>query len=474
LVPENDDGNVEYKLQLLSPSPARFARLVTQMKWRLLEGGGQAYYELGVADSGALVGLPRKQLEESLETLEMMAGEIGASVIVVKEIEVPKYLADVAASETERERWKGSGRRKRRGNGGAAATDETDSSTAAPSSWSTTTETETSPNTDQDDEEEEDLSTTVVLEKPNHRPLPGTSPLRNSAIPFGNGTLAAGRNHDDSDPDPADVADAEDDDPPLTLKNGQISIDLEISTVYKPRPMRARMVHPPNTANTQGGGKQKRMKKIKHIVAPQNTSIPGEIDAQKKVGHTRGGHAGVKDSVTKAQFRREARDRRRDEKRQALIAIAEKATAGANKAGHSKTDENVKETAHLVEDLTNLHVSVSTPTVEASPAIFSGFVPENHTNASDSVLDTQTDTAAEEDNDDDDVFASPLSTAKPPFASFSHGVERLGAQGDDILGQMDDVDGEEKTGNRLIVEALVVRKMSLDEGFLDFGGFSLI
>lgn len=48
LVPEADDGNVEYKLQLLSPSPARFARLVTQMKWRLLEGGGQAYYELGM------------------------------------------------------------------------------------------------------------------------------------------------------------------------------------------------------------------------------------------------------------------------------------------------------------------------------------------------------------------------------------------------------------------------------------------
>ena len=93
LVPEADDGNVEYKLQLLNPSPARFARLVTQMKWRLLEGGGQAYYELGVADSGDLIGLPREELEQSLETLEMMAGEIGASVIVVKEIEVPATAA---------------------------------------------------------------------------------------------------------------------------------------------------------------------------------------------------------------------------------------------------------------------------------------------------------------------------------------------------------------------------------------------
>ena len=72
-------GNVEYKLKLTNVTAVRFARLVTQLKWRLLEGGGQAYYELGVADSGALIGLPRADLEESLETLEMMAGEIGAS-----------------------------------------------------------------------------------------------------------------------------------------------------------------------------------------------------------------------------------------------------------------------------------------------------------------------------------------------------------------------------------------------------------
>lgn len=62
---------------------------MTQLKWRLLEGSGQAYYELGVADSGQLVGLRRADLDRTLETLEAMAGEIGASVIIVKEIEVP-------------------------------------------------------------------------------------------------------------------------------------------------------------------------------------------------------------------------------------------------------------------------------------------------------------------------------------------------------------------------------------------------
>ena len=88
-----DQGNVEYKLHLINPSSPRFARLVTQMKWRLLEGGGQAIYELGVADSGALVGLVQDDLRASLDTLHAMAAEIGARVIISKEIEVT--VADV-------------------------------------------------------------------------------------------------------------------------------------------------------------------------------------------------------------------------------------------------------------------------------------------------------------------------------------------------------------------------------------------
>jgi len=107
LVPEAEEGNVEYKLQLIEPSPERFLRLVTQLKWRLLEGGGQAYYELGVADSGQLVGLTRQNLDRSLETLEAMAGEIGASVVVVKEIEVPPSMFEPANSNVMLPKHKG-------------------------------------------------------------------------------------------------------------------------------------------------------------------------------------------------------------------------------------------------------------------------------------------------------------------------------------------------------------------------------
>ncbi|KAH7869796.1 uncharacterized protein C8R40DRAFT_1073762 [Lentinula edodes] len=88
LPPENDNGSIEYKLRLIHPSPARFTRLVTQLKWRLLEGGGRALYELGVGDDGELVGLGRKDMEETVDVLSKMAGELGARVWVVREIRV--------------------------------------------------------------------------------------------------------------------------------------------------------------------------------------------------------------------------------------------------------------------------------------------------------------------------------------------------------------------------------------------------
>ncbi|KDN39733.1 hypothetical protein RSAG8_08651, partial [Rhizoctonia solani AG-8 WAC10335] len=98
LVPEVEEGNVEYKLKL-SPSPERLTRLITQLKWRLLEGGGQALYEIGVGDGGQLVGLPRHEMERSLDTLEKMAGELGATVVILREIAVPRGVVANAVTE---------------------------------------------------------------------------------------------------------------------------------------------------------------------------------------------------------------------------------------------------------------------------------------------------------------------------------------------------------------------------------------
>lgn len=77
--PEPDKrGNLEYKLRILPVSASRFSRLVTQLKWRLAEGGGLAVYEIGVLDDGALVGLSKDEMRSSLAQLALMGKALGA------------------------------------------------------------------------------------------------------------------------------------------------------------------------------------------------------------------------------------------------------------------------------------------------------------------------------------------------------------------------------------------------------------
>lgn len=74
------------QLRLLPPNNERFERLTTQLKWRLQEGGGQAVYEIGVLDDGTLIGITDEDMDRSLQTLELMAAELGATVMVLRTI----------------------------------------------------------------------------------------------------------------------------------------------------------------------------------------------------------------------------------------------------------------------------------------------------------------------------------------------------------------------------------------------------
>ncbi|WAR18779.1 GTPB2-like protein [Mya arenaria] len=85
LPPEVEEGNVEYKLKLVNPSAERLEHLVTQMKWRLEEGQGEAIYEIGVEDNGLLVGLMETELQASVASLEHMAERLGATLTVLRE-----------------------------------------------------------------------------------------------------------------------------------------------------------------------------------------------------------------------------------------------------------------------------------------------------------------------------------------------------------------------------------------------------
>ncbi len=82
---EPEEGNLEYKLRLASSSEERLQRLATQMRYRLEEGGGEAFYELGVSDDGDPVGLPDGELARSLEVLGRVAELAGARIMVVRE-----------------------------------------------------------------------------------------------------------------------------------------------------------------------------------------------------------------------------------------------------------------------------------------------------------------------------------------------------------------------------------------------------
>ncbi|KNE62494.1 hypothetical protein AMAG_07708 [Allomyces macrogynus ATCC 38327] len=102
LPPEVEEGNVEYKLKLVNISDERFVHLVTQMKWRLAEGCGEALYEIGIADNGQLVGLSSADLAESLRTLEAMAAHLDADCSIVRQRQVlPRLLHGNADTDAE-------------------------------------------------------------------------------------------------------------------------------------------------------------------------------------------------------------------------------------------------------------------------------------------------------------------------------------------------------------------------------------
>ncbi len=81
---EYDYGNREYKLKLCDVDQERIEELVTQMKFRLEEGGGVCFYQIGVEDNGNPLGLTREELELSVENLKRIVEKLNASANITK------------------------------------------------------------------------------------------------------------------------------------------------------------------------------------------------------------------------------------------------------------------------------------------------------------------------------------------------------------------------------------------------------
>lgn len=364
---------MEYKLRLLNPTAERFTRLVTQLKWRLLEGGGQAYYELGVADSGQLVGLSRLHLEQTLQTLEEMAGEIGASVVIVKEIEVPATLLE--KTETHGRVADGAMRmHKKRFEDFLGPTSLGDSASAC-----TTDCDEAELSTPEAEDDGFGLDEAGVEDC--HRSHPERTSAQSS--PF---LKAVEDQYDSASGDESWV----------------FSGELEIATVYKPRPQRRRT---PNLVSSP---------KRSFMNTPPLTSAP--LDVPSRI---------VADGNERSSGReRWIRHKRNGRKARARVP---KVAEGSGLGTFSLTGETQVNSDDCSSSLADLAEAAALLSIHDDSAVVPSAIPALY----EPVASSHT-----------AVNVDALKTIKPS----SDPAER-----------------------RFIVEALVVRKMSLEEAFLDFG-----
>lgn len=83
LAAEVEQGNHEYKFKLSNMTQAQVNHRISQLQWRLNEGGGnEAVYHIGVEDDGHPLGLTEQEMQESLLTLQYMAEKADCEMIV--------------------------------------------------------------------------------------------------------------------------------------------------------------------------------------------------------------------------------------------------------------------------------------------------------------------------------------------------------------------------------------------------------
>jgi hypothetical protein len=79
-------GFVEYKRYIKITNPLKHNSLVSQLKYRLIEGNGQCVYMIGVEDNGTIYNMSDEDYEESNENLKKMCISANAEIISTKKI----------------------------------------------------------------------------------------------------------------------------------------------------------------------------------------------------------------------------------------------------------------------------------------------------------------------------------------------------------------------------------------------------
>ena len=77
--PENNTGNIEYKVTLKNINKKKYIKYSTQLKYRILEGYGCAIYLIGVSDNGEIKGL-EESFEESIDKINKICDPINCRI----------------------------------------------------------------------------------------------------------------------------------------------------------------------------------------------------------------------------------------------------------------------------------------------------------------------------------------------------------------------------------------------------------
>lgn len=81
---EDDYGKIEYKRELTGMTNTKISKYATQMKFRLIEGNGEAIYLIGVKDNGVILGVTNKNYLLYCKLISKIAKEIDSKIVDIE------------------------------------------------------------------------------------------------------------------------------------------------------------------------------------------------------------------------------------------------------------------------------------------------------------------------------------------------------------------------------------------------------
>jgi hypothetical protein len=83
---EDNQGCIEYKRFIKFHNDRRYNSLLSQLKYRLLEGNGVCYYIIGVEDNGDIINIIDEDYKESVKNLTLMCSQNRCKILSITKI----------------------------------------------------------------------------------------------------------------------------------------------------------------------------------------------------------------------------------------------------------------------------------------------------------------------------------------------------------------------------------------------------